>query len=106
VLEALARLVIIGYTIIMVASIKKVRASKKARGRPRVGSAKILVAVPPDLLKELDAFRSGLPDKAGRPEAIRHLMTEALSRLSKKGHLKGEARSEAVRQVIERGTEK
>jgi hypothetical protein len=84
-LVALARLATIGYTIVMISSIRKSKPQRKKIGRPRVGSAKIMVAVPPDLLKELDTFRFGLAEKPGRPEAIRHLMVQALSASKKKG---------------------
>jgi hypothetical protein len=68
----------------MISSIRKSQDKKKKIGRPRIGSAKIMVAVPPPLLAELDAFRSGLSDKPGRPEAIRHLMALALGAGKKK----------------------
>jgi hypothetical protein len=62
------------YTKQMISSIRNVAPKKKKRGRPRVDAADIMVAVPPPLLAELDAFRQGLPDKPGRPEGIRRLM--------------------------------
>jgi hypothetical protein len=69
----------------MISSIQKSKPPKKKMGRPRVGSAKIMVAVPPDLLKELDSFRADLAEKPGRPEAIRLLMVRALGASKKKG---------------------
>jgi hypothetical protein len=69
----------------MISSIQNSRLKKKKVGRPRIGSAKIMVAVPPDLLKQLDTFRAALAEKPGRPEAIRHLMVQALSTSKKKG---------------------
>jgi hypothetical protein len=57
----------------MISSIRNIEPQKK-RGRPRIDSADIMVAVPPPLLAELDAFCSGLSDKPGRPEGIRRLM--------------------------------
>jgi hypothetical protein len=84
VLDALAWLAIFIYKISMVSSTRNSQAKKKPIGRPRVGSAHFMLTVPPPLLAELDAFRSGLPDKPGRPEATRRLMTLALGAGKKK----------------------
>jgi hypothetical protein len=84
VLEALARLAVFGYMIMMISSTRKTKEAKKTRGRPRVDSAKIMVAVPPPLLAELDVFRSRLGDTPGRPEAIRRLMELGLAAKKKR----------------------
>jgi hypothetical protein len=63
----------------MISSIRNVVPVKKKRGRPRVNAADIMVAVPPPLLEELDAFRSSQQDKPGRPEGIRRLMKLGLA---------------------------
>ena len=79
VLQALARLAIFMYTNLMISSIRNVAPVKKKRGRPRIDAADIMVAVPPPLLAELDAFRASQQDKPGRPEGIRRLMKLGLA---------------------------
>jgi hypothetical protein len=60
---------------------------KRGRGRPRIGAKGIHVALPPDQLTALDAFRSSQEDDPSRPEALRRLAAEGLKA---KGFLKAE----------------
>jgi hypothetical protein len=57
----------------MVSSTRNFRAKKNVGGRPRVGSAHIMLTIPPPLLAELDAFCDQQLDKPNRQEAIRRL---------------------------------
>ena len=54
---------------------------RKSRGRPKVGATQLNVRVPPDLLRDIDAFiedRRSFGDDLTRPEALRFLASEAL----------------------------
>jgi hypothetical protein len=59
----------------MVSSTKNPK--KNVGGRPRVGSAHMMLTVPPALLGELDAFCAAQLDKPSRQEGIRRLMVIA-----------------------------
>src|SRR4051812_5402657 len=51
----------------------------KKRGRPATGTGELVgVRLHPDDLAALDRWRSREPDRPGRPEAIRRLLTIAL----------------------------
>lgn len=53
---------------------------KKGRGRPKVGSVGIHVAMPPEQLQPLDAWIEAQPEpKPSRPEAIRHALADWLT---------------------------
>jgi hypothetical protein len=54
---------------------KEKMVAKKKRGRPATGRGEqIQVRLHPDLMKQLDQWRSRDPDVPNRPEAIRRLM--------------------------------
>lgn len=48
-------------------------------------NTQVNVRVPPDLLKQIDKFRSNEPDVPTRPEAIRRLMEKGLQQPPSKG---------------------
>lgn len=55
--------------------------SAKKTGRPRIDATPVNVRVPPDLLRDIDAFiedRRSFGDDLTRPEALRFLASEAL----------------------------
>ena len=53
---------------------------KKSRGRPKVESAAVLVRIPTAVLNGLDAYAEKSEEAIGRPEAIRRILTDYLSR--------------------------
>ena len=53
--------------------------TKKARGRPKVGSTRVVVRLAPDQMAAVDAWIATQPDSPGRPEAMRRLATLAVS---------------------------
>jgi hypothetical protein len=53
---------------------------KRGRGRPKTEGSPTLVRLPPELAKLIDSWRNKQPDSPGRPEAIRRLVEQALSR--------------------------
>lgn len=50
---------------------------KKSRGRPRVGSRNLILALPPDVLAALDAWIAAQPQPMSRQDAIRAIITAA-----------------------------
>jgi hypothetical protein len=46
---------------------------KRGRGRPLVGSTPILVRVPPDLMRQIDAWRRTRMSAPCRPAAMREM---------------------------------
>ena len=50
---------------------------KKSRGRPRVGSRNLILALPPDVLAALDAWIAAQPQPMSRQDAIRAMITAA-----------------------------
>jgi hypothetical protein len=53
---------------------------KRPRGRPEVDSEQVLVRLPRKQLNALEAWAKAQPDGPGRPEAIRRIIAEYLSR--------------------------
>jgi len=56
-------------------------ATTKKRGRPKTTGkgAQVQLRLHSPLLSAIDAYLSALPDAPSRPEAIRRILTEALS---------------------------
>lgn len=63
-----------------IGNIKKDRQSGKKVGRPPTNATPIMVRIGPEMLEELDNWRSEQPYGHGRPEAIRRLLEKALKR--------------------------
>jgi hypothetical protein len=53
----------------------------KGRGRPATGATPVMVRLPPDQLAKVDRWREAQDDKPTRPEAIRRIVSDNLSRL-------------------------
>ena len=63
----------------MARSISNIR-KKRGRGRPKIGAIPVMVRFPPDQMEPLDEWRKKQADKPGRPEAVRRLVAELLSK--------------------------
>ena len=83
----------------MVSSITDTR---KSRGRPRVNATQLAVRVPPDDLAKLDAWIAAQPEpRPSRPEALRRLASEALTRPVERQH---QSDASLDRQIAEQET--
>lgn len=65
---------------------KSITVIRKPRGRPATGIGKpVGLRLYPELERALGAYEKAHPERPGHPEAIRQLLTEALTR---RGYLK------------------
>lgn len=58
---------------------------RTGRGRPSTGAKSIHLRVLPDQLLKLDAWRSAQTTELSRPDAVRHLVDQALAGAKPKG---------------------